>query len=151
MGTIRKYHNHKLQKNQWYREEEPHNNHETPGRQTTQSNQLSLPHRADCKARMGAQRNAHRNIEKLQNPTPICSRRNSIQIFINNGDLCVQMGKSGTLFVYWTSQSKQVISNTVSKDKKKSSRADELNHNIETISCGPLILDSLNKIRRKNS
>ena len=41
---IRKYHNHKLQKNPWYREEEPHNNHETPGRQTKQSNQLSLPH-----------------------------------------------------------------------------------------------------------
>ena len=34
---IRKYHNHKLQTNLWYREEEPHNNHETPGRQTMQS------------------------------------------------------------------------------------------------------------------
>ena len=30
---IRKYHNHKLQTNPWHREEEPHNNHETPGRQ----------------------------------------------------------------------------------------------------------------------
>ena len=40
---IRKYHNHKLQTNPWYHEEEPHNNHETPGRQTKQSNQLSLP------------------------------------------------------------------------------------------------------------
>ena len=30
---IRKYHNHKLQANPWYREEEPHNNHETSGRQ----------------------------------------------------------------------------------------------------------------------
>ena len=39
---IRKYHNHKLQTNPWYCEEEPHNNHETPGRQTKQSNQLSL-------------------------------------------------------------------------------------------------------------
>ena len=38
-----KYHNHKLQTNPWYREEEPHNNHETPGRQTKQRNQLSLP------------------------------------------------------------------------------------------------------------
>ena len=27
---IRKYHNHKLQTNPWHREEEPHNNHETP-------------------------------------------------------------------------------------------------------------------------
>ena len=28
---IRKYHNHKLQTNLWHHEEEPHNNHETPG------------------------------------------------------------------------------------------------------------------------
>ena len=39
---IRKYHNHKLKTNPWHREEEPHNHHETPGRQTKQSNQLSL-------------------------------------------------------------------------------------------------------------
>ena len=39
---IRKYHNHKLQTNPWLREEEPLNNHETPGRQLKQSNQLSL-------------------------------------------------------------------------------------------------------------
>ena len=39
---IRKYHNRKLQTNAWNREEEPHKNHETPGRQTDQSNQLSL-------------------------------------------------------------------------------------------------------------
>ena len=37
----------------WHREEEPHNNHETPGRQTKQNNQLSLPHPDDCKTRMG--------------------------------------------------------------------------------------------------
>ena len=28
------------------------NNHETPGRQTKQNNQLSLPHQDDCKTRM---------------------------------------------------------------------------------------------------
>ena len=39
---IRKYH--KLQTNQRHHEEEPHNKHETPGRQTNQSNQQSLPH-----------------------------------------------------------------------------------------------------------
>ena len=33
----------------YHREEEPHHNHETPGRQTKQSNQLSLPHQDDCK------------------------------------------------------------------------------------------------------
>ena len=62
---IRKYHNNKLQTNPWHREEEPHNNHETPGRQTKQSNQLSLPHQDDCKTRM----NVQQNIEQLQNPT----------------------------------------------------------------------------------
>ena len=36
---IRKYHNHKPQTTLWYREEEPLNHHETPGRQTKQSNQ----------------------------------------------------------------------------------------------------------------
>ena len=36
--------------NPWYREEEPLNHHETPGRQIKQSNQLSLPHtRMDMK------------------------------------------------------------------------------------------------------
>ena len=48
---IRKCHNHKPKTNPWYREEEPHNHHETPGRQTKQSNQLSLPHQDDCKTR----------------------------------------------------------------------------------------------------
>ena len=49
---IRKYHNHKLHTNPWHCEEEPHNNYKTPGRQTKQSNQLSLPHQDDCKTRM---------------------------------------------------------------------------------------------------
>ena len=43
---IKKYHNHKLQINLWHRQEEQHNNHETPLRQTKQSNQLSLPRKA---------------------------------------------------------------------------------------------------------
>ena len=41
---IRKYHNHKLQTNQWHREEEAHNH--------KQSNQLSFPHQDDCKTRI---------------------------------------------------------------------------------------------------
>ena len=49
---IRKYQNPKLQTDPWYREEEPHNNHKTPGRQTKQSNQLSLPLQDDCNTRM---------------------------------------------------------------------------------------------------
>ena len=35
---IVKYHNHKLQTTPWHREEEPLNDHETPGRQIKQSN-----------------------------------------------------------------------------------------------------------------
>ena len=46
-NMISKYHNHKLQTNPWHHEEEPHNNHETPGRQTKQNNQLSLPHQVE--------------------------------------------------------------------------------------------------------
>ena len=45
MGKRAVYHNHKLQTNPWYREEEPHNNLETPGRQTKRSNQLFSPSR----------------------------------------------------------------------------------------------------------
>ena len=46
---IRKYYNHKSHTNPWQLQEEPHNHHKTPGRQTKQSNQLSLPHQDDCK------------------------------------------------------------------------------------------------------
>ena len=49
---FRKYHNHIPLTNPRHREEEPHNHHETPGRQIKQSNQLSLPHQDDCKTRM---------------------------------------------------------------------------------------------------
>ena len=63
---IRKFHNHKLQTGPWLREEEPHNNHETPGRQTKQSNQLSLPNQDDCKTRMIIKQRTtkHRTITK---------------------------------------------------------------------------------------
>ena len=47
-----KNYNHKLQTNPWHHEEEPHNNQETPGRQTKQSNQLSLPHQDNWETRM---------------------------------------------------------------------------------------------------
>ena len=64
-------HNHKLQTNQWHREEEPHNKYETLGKQTKQSNQFSLPHQDDCKTVLleWTQSNEQQNIEKLQNPT----------------------------------------------------------------------------------
>ena len=49
MSIIRKYHNHKPQTNPWHREEEPHNHHETQGRPTNQSYQLSIPQGLNCK------------------------------------------------------------------------------------------------------
>ena len=48
---IRKYPNHQLQTNPWHRDVEQHVNHETPERQTKQSNQLSLLPQDDCKTR----------------------------------------------------------------------------------------------------
>ena len=48
----RKYRNHKPQTDPWHREEEPHNHHETQGRQTKHSNKLFLPHQDDWKTRM---------------------------------------------------------------------------------------------------
>ena len=42
----------KLQTNPWRHEEELHNSHETRGRQTKQTNLLSLPHQDDCKTRV---------------------------------------------------------------------------------------------------
>ena len=65
---IRKYNNHKLHTNPWHREEEPHNNHETPGKQTKQSNQLSLPHQDDAKLEW-TKSNVQQNIEQLQTTT----------------------------------------------------------------------------------
>ena len=62
MSMIRNYHNHKL------REEEPHNNHKTPGRQTKQSNKLSLPIKMIAKLE-GTYSNVQQNIEQLQTPT----------------------------------------------------------------------------------
>ena len=64
----RKYNNHKLQTDPRHREKEPHNNHETSGRQTKQSNQLSLPHQDDCKLE-GTYSNVQQNIDQLQTPT----------------------------------------------------------------------------------
>ena len=61
--------NHKLQTNPWHLEEEPHNNHEAPGRQTKQSNLSSLfPIEMIAKLEW-RQSNAQQNIEQLQNPT----------------------------------------------------------------------------------
>ena len=66
---IRKYHNHKLQINPWHLETELHNKHETQGGQTKQSNQLSLPHRDDCKTRVRS--NAQVTHSRITSPVPL--------------------------------------------------------------------------------
>ena len=43
LQCIRKYHNHKLQTTPWHRENEPHNNHETPGRQKSKLTDSLFP------------------------------------------------------------------------------------------------------------
>ena len=63
---IRKYLNHKLQTNPWQGQEEQHNHHETPGRQTKQNNHLS--DEDDRKTRMDLNK-LQQNIEPLQTPT----------------------------------------------------------------------------------
>ena len=66
---IKKYHNHKLQTNPRYREDEPHSKHETRRRQTKQSSQLSLLHHDDCKTRFGIKKRTtkHRTITDSNN------------------------------------------------------------------------------------
>ena len=65
---IRKYHNHKLQTTPWHSEEEPPNHHETPGRQTKQSNQLYPPTKTTATPER-TQSNIQQNTEQLQTPT----------------------------------------------------------------------------------
>ena len=72
---IRNYQNHKLQTNLWHHEEGPHSSHDTPGRQTKLSNQLSLPIKMIAKLEW-TQNNAQQNTEQLQNPT--------MEVTINN-------------------------------------------------------------------
>ena len=66
---IRKYHNHKPQTTPWHHEEKSLNHDETPGRQFKQSNQLPLPHQADCNTRVDIKSNVKKNVEQLQTPT----------------------------------------------------------------------------------
>ena len=56
-------------KKPWHCEEMPHSYNETPGRQTKQRNQLSLPHRDDCKVRMDTtyRTTKHRTITESHN------------------------------------------------------------------------------------
>ena len=61
---VRKYHYHKLQTHPLHREEEPHNNQETLGRQTSSLFPIDMIAKLEW-----TQTNAQQNIEQLHNPT----------------------------------------------------------------------------------
>ena len=65
---IRKYHNHKLQTTPRHHEEELPNHHETPGRQTKQSNQPPPPIKMTATPEW-TRSNAQQNTEQSQTPT----------------------------------------------------------------------------------
>ena len=72
MAKLRLYKNseydQEISQSQAAREEELLNQHETPGRQIKQSNQLSLPHQDDCNTRMDIKRTTkHRTITDSHN------------------------------------------------------------------------------------
>ena len=101
---IRKYHNHKLQTNPWHCEEEPHNNHRTPGRHPKQNNQLSLPHRDDCKTRMDTKQptTKHRTITESHNGSNNQQRiTNNRTTAIERTAAIVTWGGGGLKCIFW--------------------------------------------------
>ena len=70
VSLIRINHNHKPQTYPWHCKKEPNNHHKTPGRQSKQSNQLSLPHQDDCKTRMGHNGSHNKQKVKSKRTTP---------------------------------------------------------------------------------
>ena len=93
---IRKYHDHKPQTTMWHREEEPLNHHGTPGRQITQSNQLSLPHQDDCNTRTDTKQRAtkHRTIKDSHNES------NNKQKVNNNRTTALERTAAMASFLY---------------------------------------------------
>ena len=85
---VRKDHNHNVLTNLWHREVEPRKNHETPKRQTKQSNQLSLPHQDGCKTRMDIKLRTtkHRKNTDFQNGS-----YNKQQVNINTTTILVRI------------------------------------------------------------
>ena len=95
---INKYHKHQLQTNPWHRDKEPHNNHETPDKQSKATSSL-FPIEKIAKLEW-AQSNAQQNIDQLQNPTMgVClvDWYDSLRP-INNLSV-----KQGRVFLGWTS------------------------------------------------
>ena len=101
---IRKYHNYKLQTTPWHCEDEPPNNHKTPGRQIKQRNQLSLPHQDDCNTRMDIKYRTtkHRTITYSHNGSNNKQKVNNNRTTNSEGTTSLAMGGGGGLNVfYW--------------------------------------------------
>ena len=91
---IRKYHNHKLQTNMWHGEEEQNNNHETSGRQTKLSIQLSLfPIKIIAKLVLNQKKRTikHRTIPESHNVS------NNQQRIINSRTIAIEQQQSTPL------------------------------------------------------
>ena len=88
---IRKYHNHKLQTNQWHREDAPHNNHTRKTNKAVTSSHFPIKMIAKLE---WTQYHAHQNIEQLQNPT--------MGVTINNESTTTELQKSNPMLIHHT-------------------------------------------------
>ena len=99
VSMIRKYHNHKPKTNPWHREEEPHNHHETPERQTKQSNQLSLQIQIVLTFQAFVRPSLYSQIGHLLAFFILCCKhmaKHDIHMFGETGEMTFITGKQGT-------------------------------------------------------
>ena len=100
---IRKYHNHKLHTNPWHREEEPHNNHETPGSKQSKAITFLFPIEMIAKLEW-TQSSTQQNIEQLQNPklgVTINNESTTTEPPPQNGQQLKPVGVGGLNAFYW--------------------------------------------------
>ena len=98
---IRKYHSHKLQTNPWHREEEPHNNHEPQGIQTSKATSSLYPIKMISKLQW-RQSNAQQNVEQFQNHTMGVTINNEINNNNNNRTTALERTAAKAMyFLYW--------------------------------------------------
>ena len=98
VSMVGKYHNHKVQATPWYPEEEA--NTITSNRDKNRSNQLSLPHRDNCKARMDTKKRTtkHRTVTESHNGSNIQQRINNDRAPPKNGQQPKPLGRGLNAF-----------------------------------------------------
>ena len=109
---IRKYHNHKPKTNPWHREEEPHNHHETPERQTKQSNQLSLQIQIVLTFQAFVRPSLYSQIGHLLAFFILCCKhmaKHDIHMFGETGEMTFITGEQGTKVKFWVAQGTKAI------------------------------------------